>query len=55
MSRLYINAELRRLVSDRAAHICKYCLYPEVDGLSCQVDHVISVKHGGSTKSEIAD
>lgn len=49
MSRPYINAELRRLVSDRAAHLCEYCLYPEVDGLGFQVDHVISVKHGGST------
>ncbi|WP_306297080.1 HNH endonuclease [Nostoc sp. C057] len=55
MSRPYINAELRRLVSDRAAHLCEYCLYPELDGLGFQVDHVISVKHGGSTKSEIAD
>ncbi|AFY34267.1 HNH endonuclease [Calothrix sp. PCC 7507] len=49
MSCVYISAELRRLVSDRTAHICKYCLYPEVDGLSCQVDHIISVKHGSAT------
>ncbi|MDZ8227116.1 HNH endonuclease [Nostoc sp. ChiVER01] len=35
--------------------MCEYCLYPEVDGLGFQVDHVISVKHSGSTKSEIAD
>ncbi|MEA5600113.1 hypothetical protein [Nostoc sp. UHCC 0252] len=34
MSRPYINAELQRLVSDRAEHICEYCLYPEIDGLS---------------------
>ncbi|WP_243458321.1 hypothetical protein [Nostoc sp. UIC 10630] len=29
MPRLYINAELRRLVSDRAEHICEYCLFSE--------------------------
>jgi hypothetical protein len=29
MSRPYINAELRRLVSDRTAHICEYCLVSE--------------------------
>lgn len=47
MSHPYI-VELRRLVSDRAAHLCEYCLYPEGDGLGFQVDHIISVKHGGS-------
>ena len=52
MSRLYINAELRRLVADRAAYLCEYCLYPEVEGLSCQVDHIISVKHGGATTAD---
>ncbi|MEH2086258.1 hypothetical protein [Nostoc sp.] len=29
MSPPYINAELRRLVSDRAEHICEYCLVSE--------------------------
>ncbi|MEH2075617.1 MAG: HNH endonuclease [Nostoc sp.] len=52
MSRLYINAELRRLVCDRAAHLWEYCLYPERDGLSFQVDHIISVKHGGATRAD---
>ena len=52
MSRLYINAELRRLVADRAVYLCEYCLYPEVEGLSCQVDHIISIKHGGSTTAD---
>ena len=52
MSRLYINAELRRLVADRATYLCEYCLYPEVEGLSCQVDHIISVKHGGATTAD---
>lgn len=50
MSRPYINAELRRLVASRAEHICEYCLVSEVDRSSgCQVDHIISVKHGGAT------
>jgi hypothetical protein len=50
MSRPYINAELRRLVASRAEHICEYCLVSEVHRSSgCQVDHIISVKHGGAT------
>ncbi len=50
MSRPYISEELRRLVAERADHICEYCLIAEADrSSSCQVDHIISVKHGGST------
>jgi HNH endonuclease len=53
VSRPYINAELRRLVSDRAEHICEYCLVSEVHRSSgCQVDHIISVKHGGATTAD---
>ncbi|MEH1837355.1 MAG: HNH endonuclease signature motif containing protein [Nostoc sp.] len=53
MSRPYINAELRRLVGDRAEHICEYCLVSEVDRSSgYQVDHIISVKHGGATTAD---
>ncbi|MFN6535210.1 MAG: HNH endonuclease [Nostoc sp. EkiNYC01] len=53
MSRPYINAELRRLVGDRAEHICEYCLVSEADRSSgCQVDHIISVKHGGATTAD---
>ncbi|MEH1845983.1 MAG: HNH endonuclease signature motif containing protein [Nostoc sp.] len=53
MSRPYINAELRRLVADRAEYICEYCLVSEVDRSSgCQVDHIISVKHGGATTAD---
>ncbi|MEH2154927.1 HNH endonuclease [Nostoc sp.] len=53
MSRPYINAELRRLVADRAEHICEYCLVSEEDRSSgCQVDHIISVKHGGATTAD---
>lgn len=46
----YVSVELRRLVQSRANQLCEYCLIHEVDTyLGCQVDHVISEKHGGST------
>jgi hypothetical protein len=49
----YISVELRRLVSDRADGICEYCLVSAADRSSgCQVDHIISVKHGGSTTAD---
>lgn len=51
MSR-YINLELRRLVAERANHTCEYCLYPDVQGVSFQIDHIISVKHSGSTTAD---
>lgn len=53
MSSPYISVELRRLVASRAGHICEYCLVAEADRSSgCQVDHIISVKHGGSTTAD---
>ncbi len=45
----YISQELRRLVAERADSLCEYCLIPDADGVSFQIDHIISVKHGGST------
>ena len=49
----YISAELRRLVFERAGHLCEYCLIHERDMyLGCQVDHVIAEKHGGLTIAE---
>lgn len=45
----YISQELRRLVANRADSLCEYCLIPDTDGVAFQVDHIISVKHGGST------
>ncbi len=52
MSR-YISVELRRLVVERAGHLCEYCLILETDRVSgCQFDHIISLKHGGSTTEE---
>lgn len=53
MSRIYISVELRRLVAERADHLCEYCLISEIDRVSgCQFDHIISLKHGGSTTEE---
>ena len=45
----YISPELRRLVANRADSLCEYCLIPDTDGLGFQIDHIISVKHDGST------
>lgn len=46
----YISADLRRLVVDRAAGRCEYCQIRESDTfLGCQIDHIISEKHGGQT------
>ena len=53
MSVTYIPADLRRLVAERAAYVCEYCLIAEEDTiLGCQVDHIISEKHGGPTEAE---
>ena len=52
MARNYINAELRRLVVNRADSLCEYCFIPDEDGLSFQVEHIISLKHGGSTTED---
>jgi hypothetical protein len=48
VSTSYISAELRRLVVARAESLCEYCLIHEEDTFfGCEVDHVISEKHGG--------
>lgn len=48
--RSHISAELRRLVAVRAGNSCEYCLIREGDTyFGCEVDHLISVKHGGVT------
>ena len=47
----YVSAPLRRLVEARALGTCEYCLVHESDTyLGCQVDHVVSEKHGGATE-----
>ena len=49
----YISAEIRRLVAERAGCRCEYCLIHEDDTfLGCEVDHIISKKHGGRNEPE---
>ncbi len=49
----YITNELRHAVAERAHHLCEYCLIHEEDAVyGCQVDHIISLKHGGATSLE---
>jgi hypothetical protein len=53
MSRTHVPAELRRLVALRAEGRCEYCLIHEDDSFyGCEVDHIISEKHGGLTIPE---
>ncbi len=52
MSRPYVSLELRRLVANRADCLCEYCLIPDTNGVSFQIDHIISVKHSGSTTAD---
>ena len=53
MSVTYISAELRRLVVARADGLCEYCLIAADDTFfGCELDHVISEKHGGLTHAD---
>lgn len=53
MSLTYISQELRRLVYERAAGCCEYCLIPEKAVLFAhQIDHIIAEKHGGLTQAD---
>ena len=46
----YVSAALRRRVAEWAGCLCEYCLIAEADTFfGCEVDHVISEKHGGDT------
>lgn len=46
----YIPDWLRRLVATRANYCCEYCLLHQDDTFfGCEVDHIISMKHGGQT------
>jgi hypothetical protein len=45
-----ISLELRRQVAERANFLCEYCLIAEDDTFfGCEVEHIISLKHGGSS------
>jgi len=48
-----ISDQVRRLVETRAQRLCEYCLIHEDDTFfGCEVDHIISRKHGGRTDPE---
>ncbi len=49
----WVPESLRRQVFERADGICEYCLIHERDThLGCEVDHIVSEKHGGETVAE---
>ena len=49
----YISDALRRLVVERAAQACEYCLLPNaLSFYPHEVDHVIAIKHQGQTTAE---
>lgn len=49
----YIPEEVRRLVAERANYYCEYCGIHRSDAFfGFQIDHVISLKHGGTTLIE---
>lgn len=49
----HIRDEMRTAVAIRARYVCEYCLIHEDDTVyGCQIDHIISVKHGGATALE---
>lgn len=51
MSR-YVSDRLKNLVATRAEYLCEYCLMHEDDSfLAHEIEHIISLKHGGITES----
>lgn len=49
----YVSEHLRNLVAIRAEYLCEYCLIHEEDTFfGCEVDHIISLKHGGLTEAD---
>jgi len=49
----WISADLRQTIADRANLLCEYCLIAEADTFyGCEVDHIISLKHGGSSEAD---
>lgn len=46
----YISVEIRLAVANRALNLCEYCLiHAEDTYFGCEVDHIISLKHGGNS------
>lgn len=52
MSR-YISKKLKKLVEERAEGLCEYCLINIEDTyFGGEIEHIISIKHGGKTEAE---
>jgi 5-methylcytosine-specific restriction endonuclease McrA len=48
-----ISKNVRQLVAERAEFYCEYCHFNENDRfLAFEIDHVISLKHGGGNEIE---
>ena len=49
----YLSVKTRQLVAQRAELRCEYCLIHEDDTFfGCQVDHIVSKKHGANNDPE---
>jgi len=49
----YISESYRKIVAERASYKCEYCRTSENNTFyTFQVDHIISLKHGGGTVLE---
>lgn len=49
----WISYELRHAIAERANLLCEYCLVAEADTFyGCEIDHIISLKHGGSSEAD---
>jgi hypothetical protein len=49
----YVDAALRRLITNRAGNCCEYCLLHREDSpFSFHFEHVIAEKHGGATEAD---
>ncbi len=49
----YIDAALRRLITERAGNCCEYCLLNREDSpFSFHFEHIIAEKHGGTTEAD---
>jgi 5-methylcytosine-specific restriction endonuclease McrA len=50
---VYISSQIREEVKFRAGYVCEYCLLHEkLSFFTHEIDHVISLKHGGSNDSD---
>jgi 5-methylcytosine-specific restriction endonuclease McrA len=51
--RKVFSTQIRDFVASRAIYKCEYCLLLEkVSFYSFQIDHIISIKHGGTNELE---